>query len=79
MRGGRSFAIESTLSGTAHVKTIERAKAEGYDIFLIYVFLDTPDMCIARIKGRVKKGGWGFRTFFQSTALWFTNTTTRYP
>lgn len=57
MRGGRSFAVESTLSGTAHVKTIERAKAAGYDIFLIYVFLDTPDMCIARIKGRVKKGG----------------------
>lgn len=57
MRDGRSFAVETTLSGTAHIKTIEFAKAAGYDVFLIYVFLDTPDMCIARIKGRVKKGG----------------------
>ncbi len=57
LQNGDSFAIETTLSGSVHVKTIARAKAAGYKVILIYVFLDNPEMCIARIKGRVKSGG----------------------
>lgn len=57
IQNGNSFAIETTLSGLVHVKTIARAKAAGYKVILIYVFLDNPEMCIARIKGRVKSGG----------------------
>ena len=54
---GKSFAMETTLSGTFHLKIIEKAKQAGYKIVLIYAFLDTPELCINRIKVRVKMGG----------------------
>ena len=54
---GRSFAIESTLSGFAYVKRIERARSLGYEVYIGYVYLDSPEMCIARIAARVKAGG----------------------
>ena len=54
---GESFAIESTLSGNTLVKTIRQAKERGYQIVLIYAFLPTPQMCIDRIRVRVKRGG----------------------
>lgn len=53
----RSFAIESTLSGLAYVKTIERVKRAGYTTILAYVYVDSADVCIARIIARVKNGG----------------------
>ena len=53
----KSFALETTLSGNLYVKVIEELKRKGYKTHLVYVFLDNPDMCIERIKSRVKKGG----------------------
>lgn len=53
----RSFAIESTLSGNAYVRVIEKAKSLGYRINIIYTYVDSPEVCIARIAGRVQKGG----------------------
>lgn len=52
-----SFAIETTLSGNNHIKTILKAKEEGYNIVLIYSFVDNPNICINRIKARVMNGG----------------------
>ena len=54
---GFSFAIETTLAGSLYVKIIKNLQKKGYKVHLIYVFLDSPQMCIARIKGRVKQGG----------------------
>ena len=54
---GESFAIESTLSGNAYVKVIERAKLLGYMVVIAYVFVDSPDVCIRRIEERVRNGG----------------------
>jgi predicted kinase len=47
---GTSFAIETTLSGGNHVKTIKRAKELNYEVTLIYSFVDNPVMCIKRIR-----------------------------
>lgn len=52
-----SFAIESTLAGSNYVKVIQKAKDLGYEITLIYTFLDDENLCINRIKTRVLKGG----------------------
>lgn len=41
-----SFAIETTLAGNNHVKTIMRAKELGYNVALIYSFVDNPKICI---------------------------------
>lgn len=57
LESGDSFAIESTLSGNAYVKMLERAKIAGYETFIAYVFVDSPEVCIARIAARVKNGG----------------------
>ena len=57
MKKGSSFALESTLSGVAYVKTLRRAEDLGYATSIIYTFVDSPEICIARIKARVKKGG----------------------
>ena len=54
---GESFAIESTLSGNTYVKVIERAKSLGYLVVIAYVFVDSPEVCIARIAARVRNGG----------------------
>lgn len=52
-----SFAIETTLAGNNHIKTIQKAKEKGYNVTLIYSFVDNPEICINRIKSRVMNGG----------------------
>ena len=54
---GDSFAIESTLSGNMYVKVLERARSFGYETTIAYVFVDSPEVCIARIAARVQSGG----------------------
>ena len=53
----KSFALETTLSGKNHIKTINKAKDLGYLVILIYSYLDSPLMCENRIKIRVLSGG----------------------
>lgn len=54
---GCSFAIESTLSGSGYVGMIKKAKDLGFDVTIAYVYVDTPDLCLERIKVRVLNGG----------------------
>ena len=54
---GVSFAIESTLSGNVYVKVIEKAKSLGYEVNIAYTFVDSPEVCVARIAERVRHGG----------------------
>lgn len=53
----QSFILESTLSGKYLLSVIEKAQAQGYVFKLFYVFLESPEVCIERIKNRVKLGG----------------------
>ena len=57
LNSGKSFAIETTLSGKNHIKTIQKAKDLGYFVVLIYSYLDNPTLCENRIKIRVLNGG----------------------
>jgi predicted ABC-type ATPase len=54
---GKSFILESTLSGKYLTKVIENAKNQGYTITIVYVFLESPQECIERIAIRVRNGG----------------------
>ncbi|MDD9898561.1 MAG: AAA family ATPase, partial [Candidatus Melainabacteria bacterium] len=54
---GKNFVIESTLSGSFLEKHIQKLKDNGYEINLTYVFLGSQDLCIERIKSRVRQGG----------------------
>lgn len=57
MVAGQSFILESTLSGKYLLDVIEKAQIAGYVFKLFYVYLESPDVCIERIKNRVRLGG----------------------
>lgn len=51
------FILETTLAGKYLKKILENIKARNYKIKMLYIFLESPETCIQRIDGRVKKGG----------------------
>lgn len=53
----KSFIIETTLSGKYLVKVIQEAKAKEFEVSLFYLFLETKDENIYRVKNRVLNGG----------------------
>lgn len=55
----KPFSIEVTLCTLNLFKTIAKAKRNGYYIILRYVYLDSPDLAIQRMAGRVNKNGHG--------------------
>lgn len=57
IKEGKSFLLETTLSGTSYIRTIKELKSKGYNVCLFYFFLDNPEVSISRIKVRVKEGG----------------------
>lgn len=56
-RQNKSFILESTLSGGYLAGVLKSAKLQSYLITLVYLFLESPQDCINRIKLRVKLGG----------------------
>ena len=53
----KSVAMESTISGKYHERVIKKFKSAGYEIVLIYVFLNRVELNISRIQMRVLLGG----------------------
>ncbi|MCL2261484.1 MAG: zeta toxin family protein [Fibromonadales bacterium] len=53
----KSVVMETTLSGKYHNRLIEKFKRNGYEVKLLYVFLENTNLCIDRIRFRVSKGG----------------------
>jgi predicted ABC-type ATPase len=51
------FAFESTLSGVGYVSRLNRWKAAGYRIEIVYLKLPSPRFALRRIAERVKEGG----------------------
>jgi len=54
---GKSFIIETTLSGKYTERIIRKLKQENYSIIIIYIFLESSKLCINRVKDRQLKGG----------------------
>ncbi len=57
VKAGKSFAIETTLSGKAYAKDILQWKKLGYHITLAFLSLPDPEIAIARVAARVAAGG----------------------
>ena len=55
--GSDSFVVESTLSGRTFQQLLNNAKAAGFEITIVYLFLDSADTCVDRVNERVQKGG----------------------
>lgn len=52
-----SFIIETTLSGKYLVKYIKKAQSNGFEVEMIYLYLQKPIANISRVATRVLRGG----------------------
>lgn len=52
LEAGRSFGLESTLSGRSQLHVIERAKGLGYQLEIHYLWIPSPELAIRRIAQR---------------------------
>jgi predicted ABC-type ATPase len=53
----RSFALETTLAGRTHLRTVAAAKAAGFAVNLLFCILPDVETALARIAARVAGGG----------------------
>ena len=53
----KSFAFESTLASHALVRRLRRLKKRGYSVHIVYLWLPTVDLALARVAERVRTGG----------------------
>ena len=53
----KDFAFETTLATKSYVNTVQLAKQNGYQIILVYFWLDSVSLAIERVKTRVYDGG----------------------
>jgi predicted ABC-type ATPase len=59
LAAGRSFAIETTLTGNGEIDLLRRARAAGYKVTLLYLGLDSAETSYSRVAQRVREGGHG--------------------
>lgn len=52
-----NFALESTLAGRAYAPWLRSIRVSGYTVHLIYYWVDSPDLAVARVAERVRQGG----------------------
>ncbi len=53
----KNFAFETTLATRSYVGLINEAKKNGYKVHLVFLWLNSVDLTIKRVKTRVQKGG----------------------
>lgn len=56
-KSNESFAIETTLSGRGYARHIEALKRKGYRFELIFLWLPSEELAVARVAQRVALGG----------------------
>jgi len=57
IKSKENFAIESTLSSKSLTDKIKFAQYHGYEIIIMFYYLDSPDLAVERVKRRVENGG----------------------
>ncbi|MFN8345050.1 MAG: zeta toxin family protein [Spirosomataceae bacterium] len=51
------FAIETTLATKSYILLTKKAQAKGYEVILIFFWLNSIELAKARVKHRVEQGG----------------------
>lgn len=57
IRAHQTVGVETVLSTDKYQRLVHLAKALGFEVWLVYVLLDSPRRNIERVRLRVKKGG----------------------
>ena len=54
---GVNFAFETTLASRIFAPKIQVLKKQGYQFHLIFLWLNSPEIAILRVRERIKMGG----------------------
>lgn len=54
---GLSFCFETVFSHVSKIDFVAKAKSLGYEVILVYIHLESPDLNEARVSQRVSEGG----------------------
>ncbi|QBY55996.1 zeta toxin family protein [Cupriavidus oxalaticus] len=57
LEAGDSFAFETVMSTPEKVALLTQAKAKGYEVLLVFVATNNPEINVARVANRVSLGG----------------------
>ena len=57
LRRREDFCIETTLATRSLMRTVEDAKENGYEVTLLYFWINSPELAIKRVRDRVEAGG----------------------
>lgn len=52
-----SFSIETTLATKSYINLVRRAQAKGYNVRVLFFWLNSPELALQRVAERVEKGG----------------------
>jgi predicted ABC-type ATPase len=53
----RSFVAETVFSHASKLDLLRRAKEQGYVVWLTFIYLESAELAIARVRERVERGG----------------------
>jgi predicted ABC-type ATPase len=62
LKNNENFAFETTLATKSYKNTILEAKSKGYNVTLIFFWLQTVELAEQRVRERVLKGGHDIKT-----------------
>ena len=54
---GQSFAFETTCASRGHARFLHNAKDAGYRVTLLFLWLPSSDLAVARVARRISEGG----------------------
>jgi predicted ABC-type ATPase len=57
IRDGKTFGLESTVSGLTYIRVLRDAQRRGYAVKLFYLWLPSAEVAVRRVRERVRKGG----------------------
>lgn len=57
IRSRVDLIVETTLAGSSFRRMLEQLRQAGYVTRIAFVLVDTPELCVRRVKERVQKGG----------------------
>jgi predicted ABC-type ATPase len=57
VRSSQSFAFETTCAGRGHTRMLRMCRAAGYRVTLLFLWLPSPEVAVARVARRVREGG----------------------
>ena len=57
LKRNQDFAVETTLATRSLLKTVQMAQNAGYTVTLLYLWLNSPELAVERVRARVETGG----------------------